>query len=101
MFSNTYQSFITGTFSFDQPRNGGLTHKSRVAISWMQMTFNRIGDIMPDSLTVHLPSYLDFKILYEYMRTDLKEQGEHCVSYSQFCNLMRNYFHDVRIPKVC
>lgn len=64
MFSNTYQSFMTGTFSFGQPRNGGLTHESRVAISWMQMTFNRIGDIMPDSLTVHLPSYLDFKILY-------------------------------------
>lgn len=99
---NTYQSFIEGVVRFDQnPCNTGLSHKSNIAAAWMQMTFNRIGDMMPDSLTIHLPSYLDFKILYQYMKTDLEEQGENCISYSQFCKLMKTHFHDVRIPKVC
>lgn len=76
MFSNTHQSFMTGQVSFDQETDRRLTHKSSVARSWMQMIFNRIGDIMPDSLTVHLPSYLDFKTLYDYMKVDLEQQGE-------------------------
>ena len=102
MFTNTYQSFTAGfVFLETAESNANLTHKSIIAKSWMKMTFNRIGDAMPDSLTIHLPSYLDHRILYGYMKADLERQGERCISYSHFCGLMNSHFHDVRIPKVC
>lgn len=100
MFTSTYQSFKTGVVILDRETDRRLTHKSVVARSWMQMTFNRIGDIMPDSLTIHLPSYLNNKMLYDYMKTDLGKQDDTCISYSQFCSLWATQFHDVRIPKV-
>lgn len=55
---------------------------------------------MPDSLALHLPSYLDNRMLYHYMKEDFTNLGEEVVCYSQFCRLMKLEFPDVSIPKV-
>ena len=66
----------------------------------MKLTFNRIGDKMPDTLAVNLPSYLDNCMIHGYMKEDFAKLGEEVVSYSQFCRLMKLDFPDVLIPKI-
>ena len=55
---------------------------------------------MPDSPIIHLPCYLDFRILYMYMVDDLSAAGDPVISYSQFCKMMKHDFPEVSIPKV-
>lgn len=101
MFKRTFQFFSEGFVVFETETDGKLSAKSMAAKSWMKLHFSRIGDIMPDSLTIHLPSYLDCRMLHNYMKSDFEKQGEECISYSQFCSLFKSHFPDVRIPKVC
>ena len=76
----------------------GQRHKTNVSKAWMKLLFSRIGDKMPDSLAINLPSYLDYRILYGWMKQDLT--GEEMICYSQFCRIMNSDFPDVSIPKV-
>lgn len=78
----------------------GQRHKTSVAKAWMQLSFSRIGDKMPDTLVINLPSYLDNRILYGYLKDDLTQLGEQVISYSQFCRILNLDFPDVLIPKV-
>ena len=72
-----------------------------VAKAWMESAYKKMGDKMPDSSTIHLPCYLNFKSLYQYMVEDLTLAGEkEIIAYSQFCKLMNTDFKDVIIPKV-
>ena len=57
---------------------------------------------MPDSIFIHLPCYLNSKILYSYMVSDLEALGDHmtCVIDSLICliiekDLLRRFY----IPK--
>lgn len=67
----------------------------------METTFQKIGDKMPDSITIHLPCYLNYKTLYSYMVSDLEKDGDEPIAYSQFCKMMTDDFKEVSIPKVC
>ena len=77
--------------------------KTRTFISkaWMESAFKKMGDKMPDSISIHLPCYLNYKILYSYMVADLEAVGDDPVSYPQFCTMMEKYFKEVSIPKAC
>ena len=55
---------------------------------------------MPDTLVINLPSYLDNRILYGYLKDDLTQLGEQVISYSQFCRILNLDILDVFIPKV-
>ena len=55
---------------------------------------------MPDSLAINLPSYLDNRIIYGYLKDDLVQRKEQPICYSQFCRIMNKDFPDVFIPKV-
>ena len=59
-----------------------------------------MGDKMPDSHIIHLPCYLDFKILHKYMVDDLARVGDQAISYSHFCKIIKEDFPEVSIPKV-
>ena len=74
--------------------------KTKIAKAWMKSSFQMMGDKMPDSIFIHLPCYLDYKILYNYMLEDLTTVGDELISYSQFCKLMKEDFSEVSIPKV-
>ena len=39
--------------------------------------FKKMGNTMPDSIFIHLPCYLNSKILYSYMVSDLEALGDH------------------------
>jgi hypothetical protein len=74
--------------------------KTFIAKVWMESTFAKVGDKMPDNVRIHLPRYLDFTILYQHMVADLTSVGDEVVCYSQFCKMMKDDFKDVSIPKV-
>ena len=42
----------------------------------MDTAFSTMGDKMPDSITIHLPCYLNYKTIYAYMMADLTLAGE-------------------------
>jgi hypothetical protein len=50
--------------------------KTCIAKAWMKSSFQKMGDKMPDSIFIHLPCYLDYRILYSYMVEDLTTVGE-------------------------
>ena len=39
--------------------------------------FKKMGNTMSDSIFIHLPCYLNSKILYSYMVSDLEALGDH------------------------
>ena len=53
----------------------------------MTASCKKMGDKMPDSITIHLPCYLTYKTLYSY------------IAHSQFCKLTTTDFPEVSIPK--
>lgn len=55
---------------------------------------------MPDGVEINLPSYLNFKLLHEYMCEDLAKDGDVAISYTQLIHIMKTDFPKVRIPKV-
>ena len=97
------KTFVNGLVTYEHKRqlnSMGQKHKTNVAKAWMGLYFKGIGDRMPDSLAINLPSYLDNRIIYEYLKNDLKQRDEKVICYSQFCRIMRLDFPDVLIPKV-
>ncbi|XP_068753053.1 uncharacterized protein [Montipora capricornis] len=93
------KSIMNCVLTYDlENRFRGQRHKTNVSKAWMKLLFSRIGDKMPDSLAINLPSYLDYRILYGWMKQDLT--GEEMICYSQFCRIMNSDFPDVSIPKV-
>ena len=76
-------------------------HIPIISKAWMETAFSKMGDKMPDSFTIHLPCYLNYRTLYAYMEEDLTIAGENeLIAYSQFCKLMHTDFNQVTIPKV-
>lgn len=96
-----FKTCLDGVVTFElQPHSQGQRHKTNVAKAWMRLFFGRIGDKMPDSLAINLPSYLDNRIIYGYLKDDLVQRKEQPICYSQFCRIMNKDFPDVFIPKV-
>jgi hypothetical protein len=50
--------------------------KTFIAKACMDTAFSTMGDKMPDSITIHLPCYLNYKTIYAYMIEDLTLAGE-------------------------
>ena len=99
-FQRVFKCYANGMVSINEKQTRCRTHKSEVAKAWMKSSFSRMGDKMPNSAAIHLPSYLDRKALYEMMKNDLVNQRQAIISYSQFCSLMNSEFPHVGIPKV-
>ena len=84
----------------------GLTGKSRRSeatlrlISWMRSFFEKIGDRMPMSNDVHLPSCLTKSDVYDLAKDDLTQGDLACCSPSQMYELWKTDFSHVKIPKV-
>lgn len=71
----TVKAFLDGVVTFDRgSRPNSQRHKTNVAKAWMTLFFIRIGDKMPDTLAINLPSYLDHRIIYGYLTDDLKKK---------------------------
>lgn len=99
-FQRVLKCYENGMVSIYEKPTRGRSHKSEVAKAWMKSSFSRMGDKMPDSFAIHLPSYLDRRALYEMMTNDLENERQPTICYSQFCSLMSSEFPHVGIPKV-
>jgi hypothetical protein len=62
--------------------------KTRDASAWMENYFSNMGDHMPDSNRIHLPSFLTKREVYIKMCADLYEDGiKQVISLSTFYDL--------------
>lgn len=69
-------------------------------LGWMRSFFNKVGDYMPMSEDIHLPSCLTRVDVYELANCDLTQGGLSCPSLSYMYELWRREFSQVKIPKV-
>ena len=100
-FNKIVKQYNDGNCTISSQRKKRRKTKTFVAKAWMESAFSKIGDKIPDSFTIHLPCYLNYKTLYAYMVEDLTRAGENeVIKYSQFCNLMHTDFNEITIPKV-
>ena len=79
------------------------TNNTEVACAWMESYFKRIGDRMPHTQQVHLPSFLSKLNVYHQMMDELTQQGltdEKQLSLSHFYALWNKRFSYCIIPKV-
>lgn len=97
-----YKLFLNGLLVLEPHRPRTISTKREIAKAWVHQIAIKIGDKMPGGVEIHLPCWLNNKILYEMMKDDLGKQEESTfVSYSLFCTIMSTDFPDVKIPKVC
>lgn len=76
-------------------------HTLRVT-AWLRSFTDKLGDRMPMSDEIHLPSCLTKADVYELAVDDLMQGGDtHCPSISIFYEVWRSQFPHVKIPKVC
>ena len=95
-----WQQMKSGILIIESKVNSSRSQKTDVAVAWMRQFFNCVGDRMPDGVEINLPSYLNFKLLHEYMCEDLAKDGDVAISYTQLIHIMKTDFPKVRIPKV-
>lgn len=77
------------------------TVKATDASAWMRSYFESMGDYMPDSNRIHLPSFLTKRDLYQKMCSDLTEAGmKKIISQSTFYELWEKEYSHVVIPEV-
>ena len=67
--------------------------------SWLNAFIGKIGDRMPSSRDIHLPSCLSKLDIYHLASDDLGR--DNTISESSFYNLWTEKFSHVKIPKVC
>ena len=74
--------------------------KTNIAIAWMHVYFNRIGEKMPNRISINLPSYLTQQKIYMEMKEQLEQNKDPCCGFSWFCHLWNERFSNVNIPAV-
>lgn len=95
--------FISGVLTVEHGLTGKLnTSESTLRLlGWMRSFFGKIGDKMPMSDTINLPSCLTKLDVYELARDDLTQGGLSCCSPSHLYEVWKKEFPNVKIPKVC
>ena len=74
--------------------------KTNIAVGWMRVYFQRIGEKMPNSISINLPCYLTKEKVYSEMKRDLEESGDPCCGFSWFSHIWNERFSNVHIPAV-
>ena len=100
-FQSLLNDLKDGKVAISSPIQKKRKTRTFISKASMESAFKKMGDKMPDSISIHLPCYLNYKILYSYMVADLEAVGDDPVSYSQFCTMMEKDFKEVSIPKAC
>ena len=101
-FKSLKEKFRKGVLILEHGLTGKLnTSESTLRmLEWMKSFFLKIGDSMPMSEEIHLPSCLTRTDVYELAKCDLTQGGLSCPSLSYMYELWRKEFSLVKIPKV-
>lgn len=81
----------------------GTRHSKSTSIrvvSWLRMFIKKVGDYMPTSIDIHLPSCLTKADVYALTLDDLSQGGLDCCKRSTFYDVWKAEFSNVKIPKV-
>lgn len=81
-----------------------LNTKKESVAAWMERYFNLIGDKMPDSNQIHLPSWETQKDIHARYCQDMERRGierEEIAGISIFYKIWTEQFSNVLIPEVC
>lgn len=105
-FSNLKRKFQKGVVTVQHGRQGIIQPQDRTLrmVCWLKMFTEKVGDRMPMSDDLHLPSCLTKIDIYNLANDDLMlgDAGSApCISLSSFYDLWENTFSHVKIPKVC
>lgn len=103
--SRVFKSVSVGMVSAEHGNKGKkrINTKSEIAHTWMNRYFHLVGDCMPHTNQLHLPSWETQKDVYCRFTEDMKIQGiaaEEIVSLSLFYKIWSTDFHNVVIPEV-
>ena len=74
--------------------------KTNIAIGWMEVYFKRIGEKIPNTISVNQPCYLSQEKIYQETKRDLESTGDPCCRFSWFNHIWNEKFSNVHIPAV-
>lgn len=94
--------FADGILVTEHGRLGaGQTGECTVrAVSWLRIFVKKVGDRMPTSEDIHLPSCLTKADVFALAEDDLTQGGMKCCAMSTFYQIWKDEFPNVKIPKV-
>lgn len=101
-FNELKKKFAHGVVTVEHGRTGRL-NTSQITlrlISWMRSFFSKVGDHMPMSDDLHLPSCLTRVDVYQLAKDDLTQGGLPCCSLPHMYKVWNDEFAHVKIPKV-
>ena len=101
-FNAVKAKFASGVVVAEHGRLGrsNINDTSVRVISWLRMFIEKVGDRMPTSAAIHLPSCLTKYDVYSLARDDLTQGGLECCKLSTFYDIWKRTFDNVKIPKV-
>ena len=101
-FGSIKKKFLDGVIVAEHGRLGKreTSDGSIRAISWLRTFFDKVGDRMPMSTAIHLPSCLTKSDVYSLAYDDLSQGGLQCCKLSTFYDIWQKHFPTVKIPKV-
>lgn len=101
-FKSVEEKFKNGVLTVEHGRLGmrRLRDESCRLVSWLRMFIDKVGDRMPTSTAVHLPSCLTKSDIYTLASDDLTQGGLKCCKISMFYEIWKQHFPNVKIPKV-
>ena len=101
-FSSMKSKFLDGVLIAEHGRLGrSETRDASVRVtSWLRTFTEKVGDRMPTSTDIHLPSCLTKSDVYALACDDLSQGGLECCQLSTFYSIWKRDFPNVKIPKV-
>lgn len=96
------EKFQNGVVTVEHGLTGRLNTSETTLrlLAWMRSFFGKLGDRMPMSDAIHLPSCLTKHDVYELAKDDLTQGGLSCCSPSHLYEVWKTEFPNVKIPKV-
>jgi hypothetical protein len=101
-FSSIKSKFCSGVLVAEHGRLGRseINDASVRALSWLRTFVDKVGDRMPTSAVIHLPSCLTKSDVFMLASDDLAQGGLQCCKPSTFYEIWQRHFPNVKIPKV-
>lgn len=101
-FKSIKSKFLHGIVIAEHGRlgRGEVSDVSVRVISWLRIFVDKVGDRMPTSTMIHLPSCLTKADVYSLAHDDLTQGGLECCKTSTFYDIWKHNFSTVKIPKV-
>ena len=101
-FAAIKSKFTSGILVAEHGRLGKVetSDASIRVISWLCSFVQKVGDRMPTSMAIHLPSCLTKSDVFTLASDDLCQGGLKCCKLSTFYEIWKHEFPNVKIPKV-